>query len=75
MNTRTIKKISLDDADGHVIIQFMGQSQAIEAKVLELKRGDDGAYKCRFFHPAPPAALISDKLGHASGRPGLTGRS
>ena len=37
------------------------------------------AYKCRFFHPAPStaqaASLISGKLGHISGRPGLTGRS
>ena len=39
------------------------------------------AYKCRFFHP-PSAAqiasvrpLISGKLGHPSGRPGLRGRS
>ena len=38
-------------------------------------------YKCRFFHP-PSAAqiasvgpLISGKLGHPSGRPGLRGRS
>jgi len=60
MNTRTIKKISLGDADGHVIIQFMGQSQAIEAKVLELKRGDDGGV----------VYLLLDRLvhqGHESG--------
>ena len=39
-------------------------------------------YKCRFSHPplitaqtAKDAPLISGKLGHASGRPGLTGSS
>ena len=54
---------------GTVMFKILGKSAAATPK-------------CRFPHPQPAAsqiakagALISGKLGHPSGRPGLTGRS
>ncbi len=41
-NNRVIKNIKLNEETGDVIIQFRGNSSAIEAKALESKKDDKG---------------------------------
>jgi|GEM_PF-1062996 len=45
-NTRTIRKISIDPDSRDTIIQFVGNSSAIEAKALDFKMHDGDNIIC-----------------------------